>query len=631
MIVSANGIQKSFVTTEVLRNVTFHIEAKEKMALVGVNGAGKSTLFHILRGAMPPDEGQLYLQKNLRIGYLAQNAEISSATTVQEELLQVFEPVVQLENQLRAMEQQMKENADPSLLDTYARLSHDFEEADGYSYQSRVRGVLKGLGFTEAEYQLPISLLSGGQRSRVALGKILLSKPDLLLLDEPTNHLDIDAISWLEGFLASLPGAALIISHDRYFLDKLCTKTLELERGVTSTYNGNYSYYTQEKAAREKAALREYEAQQAEIRHQEEVIAKLRSFNMEKFIRRAQSREKILDKMEILDKPVSLDASMKLTFTPKILSGEDVLSAEGLCKAFDGKRLFQNLNFTVRRGEKVALLGANGTGKTTLFRIIMGQAAADSGYLRLGVKVYPGYYDQEQETLSPGKTILDEIYDAFPQMTLGQIRSVLGSFLFRGEDVFKLIRDLSGGERARVSLCKIMLSQSNFLLLDEPTNHLDIISREILEDNLHRYEGTLLFISHDRYFINRVADKILVLTPEGIQTYLGNYDFYMEHLTKPEAATEQAASPATANKEDYLQQKQSQSELRRKKTRLRRLEDDIEKAEKGIAEIEGQMLLPEFYSSASAFHDLEEKKTALEAQIEDWMHQWDALSEEIGE
>jgi len=462
------------------------------------------------------------------------------------------------------------------------------------------------------------------------LGKLLLQAPDLLLLDEPTNHLDIESISWLESYLAAYKGAAIIISHDRYFLDKLCTKTMEIERGVATVYNGNYSYYIGEKEVRQKVAMREYEAQQTEIKRQEEIITKLRGYGMEKFIRRAQSREKILDKMELIDRPTELNASMNLHFTPSIQSAEIVLTAQEVSKQFDGRELFRGANFQIRRGERVALIGANGIGKTTLFKMIMGQLSPTYGDLHLGVKVYPGYYDQTQENLSPEKSILDEIYDSYPNLTIPQIRNILGSFLFRGDDVFKQIKTLSGGEKARVSLCKIMLGDANFLLLDEPTNHLDIISREILESNLVSYEGTLLFISHDRYFINQVATRIIELTPDEIIPYLGNYDFYLEHRRVIEQK-KQEEQPASINKESYNQQKMASSELRKKKARRNKLEKEIEGAEEQIEMIKEKMLLPEYYSSAQKYSELEQQVEALEGSIMEMMEEWDVLSEELSE
>lgn len=630
MILSTSGIKKSFITHEVLKNVTFHIEAREKLALIGVNGAGKSTLFHILRGEMEPDEGQIFIQKNLRIGYLPQTADYQSDNRIEDELLTVFKSLQEMEAEMRSLEQIMQSGVSPEQMDRYSKLLHDFEEQNGYGYHSMVRGVLNGLGFEEEEYQLPINYLSGGQKTRIMLGKLLLQAPDLLLLDEPTNHLDIESISWLESYLAAYKGAAIIISHDRYFLDKLCTKTMEIERGVATVYNGNYSYYIGEKEVRQKVAMREYEAQQTEIKRQEEIITKLRGYGMEKFIRRAQSREKILDKMELIDRPTELNASMNLHFTPSIQSAEIVLTAQEVSKQFDGRELFRGANFQIRRGERVALIGANGIGKTTLFKMIMGQLSPTYGDLHLGVKVYPGYYDQTQENLSPEKSILDEIYDSYPNLTIPQIRNILGSFLFRGDDVFKQIKTLSGGEKARVSLCKIMLGDANFLLLDEPTNHLDIISREILESNLVSYEGTLLFISHDRYFINQVATRIIELTPDEIIPYLGNYDFYLEHRRVIEQK-KQEEQPASINKESYNQQKMASSELRKKKARRNKLEKEIEGAEEQIEIIKEKMLLPEYYSSAQKYSELEQQVEALEGSIMEMMEEWDVLSEELSE
>ena len=628
MILSCSHVQKAFLTKIVLKDCTFHIEAREKIALIGVNGAGKTTILKILTGEMEPDEGQIYRQRDLRIGYLPQSSDYTSSKRIEEVLLSVFEDLIRMEENMRRLEHEISRASTPELLEEYDRLQQTFTQRDGYQYRSRVRGVLKGLGFQEAEYSLPISQLSGGQRSRVALARLLLEQPDLLLLDEPTNHLDIAAIQWLEGFLASFPGACILISHDRYFLDKLCTRTIELERGVSSEYHGNYTFYVHEKELRARQALKEYNLQQAEIKRQQGIIADLRSRGMEKFIRRAQSREKILDKMEVLDKPTELNANMKLRLVPSTLSGEDVLSAEELSKQFDGNLLFEHVNFQIRRGDKIALLGSNGTGKTTLFKMIMGLVSPTSGYLRTGVKVYPGYYDQQQENLTPGHTVLEEIYDAFPQMTLGEVRNVLGAFLFRGDDVFKQIEALSGGEKARVSLCKIMLADNNFLLLDEPTNHLDIPSREILEDNLIGYEGTILFISHDRYFINRVADKIYELTQDGIRVYPGGYDYYLEHAAVQDQA-EAAKTPASAAEMDFYQQKKLQRERTRKRTRFSRVEKEIEEIEWKLHDIEEKMLDPEFYSSATEFARLEQDKESLDRQLEALMEEWAELSEDL--
>ena len=630
MILSASHLAKAFGVTEILKDVTFHLEDKEKVALVGINGAGKTTLFQILRGAYTADSGSLYIQKGLRIGYLPQNAALESDERIEDELLKVFEPLQRMEDKMRQLEKEMKDTPSPELMEQYSRLQASFERQDGYAYHSHVRGVLKGLGFAESEYELPITLLSGGQKSRVALSKLLLQKPDLLLLDEPTNHLDIDAITWLEEYLSSFAGAALIISHDRYFLDKICTRTIELERGTTQVYSGNYSFYIQEKDARVKAAMREYEAQQAEIRRQEEIIAKLRSFSQEKFIKRAQSREKVLERMDIVEKPITYEEAMKFTFTPKILSGDDVLTAHELSKAFDSKALFSHVNFLIKRGEKIALLGANGTGKSTLFKMIMGQEKADSGQLLRGVKVFPGYYDQEQQSLLPEKTALEEICDAYPLMTLGQVRNVLAAFLFRGDDVFKPIHTLSGGEKARISLCKIMLSECNFLLLDEPTNHLDILSREVLENNLLGYQGTLFFISHDRYFINRVATKIFVLTPDGIEIFLGNYDEYLAKQAEKKAPPVPTKNTAPSEEKiSYLEKKQSAAMLRKLRAKLRDTERKIEQTEGQISGLDQEMLKPENYSSASAYAKLEAQKKEAEDALTLLYEAWEAQSSEL--
>ena len=630
MILSTTGIQKSFDTHEVLKNITFHLEAKEKMALIGINGAGKSTLFHILLGEYEADDGQIFMQKNLKLGYLPQTADYQSDYRIEEELLTVFKPLQEMEAEMHSLEQSMQSDSTGEQMERYSVLLHRYEEQGGYTYRSLVRGVLHGLGFQEAEYTLPINLLSGGQKTRIMLGKLLLQQPDLLLLDEPTNHLDIESIAWLESYLSSFPGAAIIISHDRYFLDRLCTKTMEIERGVSFVYAGNYTAFMADKQQRQKIALREYEAQQAEIKRQEQIISQLRSFGQEKFIKRAQSREKVLDKMERLDRPVQLNASMNLHFTPNIQSGEVVLTVQDAAKQFDHRLLFEHAEFQIRRGEKVALIGSNGIGKTTLFKMILGETGVTSGDLQLGVKVYPGYYDQTQENLSAEKTILNEIYDTYPQLTIPQIRNILGSFLFRGDDVFKPIGQLSGGERARVSLCKIMLSKANFLLLDEPTNHLDIISREILENNLRAYEGTLFFISHDRYFINQVATRILELTPSGVHSYLGNYDFYLEHRRVAEETTVEVKK-ASDSKEAYAQQKTAASELRKKKNRLQKLEQCIEQSEQELQTVKEKMLLPQYYSSAQAYHELEEEAQQLENRIMEAMEEWSVLSEELSE
>ncbi len=629
MILSVSGISKSFDGKEVLRDVSFHIEAREKAALIGINGAGKTTLFHILLGQSQPDQGETYIAKNIRIGYLPQIAEYESENRIEDELLTVFRHLEEMELKMRDMESRMGEDQSESLMNQYAELQRQYEAQDGYQFRSRVRGVLAGLGFEEEEYSLPIRHLSGGQKTRVMLGKLLLQAPDLLLLDEPTNHLDIESLTWLEGYLSSYQGAALIISHDRYFLDRLCTKTIEIELGKARVYNGNYTYYIQEKEFRQKIAVRSYEAQQKEIARQEGIIRELRGRGQEKFIKRAQSREKVLEKMELVERPQSLNASMKLHLEPNVESAQVVLSAQEVCKRFDGRSLFEDINFEIRKGERVALIGANGIGKTTLFKMIMKEERASYGDLHLGVNVFPGYYDQTQENLSPEKTILDEIYDAYPNLTVPEIRNILGCFLFRGDDVFKLIGTLSGGEKARVSLCKIMLTGCNFLLLDEPTNHLDIASREVLEENLKAYRGTLLFISHDRYFINQIATRTLELTPDQMIPYLGGYDFYLEHKRAEEI--QKAQSMITDSKQDFVTRKAGQSELRKIRSRADRLEKEIEQMEEEIEQIKKDMLLPQNYSSASKYQKLEDRMNELSEKIEQNMMEWDDLQKQLEE
>ena len=539
MILSCSNISKSFGDNDILKHISFHIEEHEKAAVVGINGAGKSTLLKIIIGQLAPDEGSVTLSKGATIGYLAQHQDLAGADTIYDALLEVKRPILEMEEQLRRLEAEMKTADGEELeakLSQYSRLSHEFEMANGYACRSEITGVLKGLGFEEEEFSKPIDALSGGQKTRVSLGKLLLTKPDILLLDEPTNHLDMASIAWLETYLKSYTGAVIIVAHDRYFLDRVVTKIVELDCGVGTVFLGNYSAYSDKKAMLRDAQIRAYLNQQQEIRHQEAVIAKLKSFNREKSIRRAESREKMLEKIERIEKPVEVNDTMDIRLEPDVVSGNDVLTVKDLGKAFDSQVLFRNVDFEVKRGERVAIIGNNGTGKTTLLKIINQLIPADTGEIRLGSKVHIGYYDQEHQVLHMEKTLFDEIQDTYPTMNNTQIRNTLASFLFTGDDVFKLIRDLSGGERGRVSLAKLMLSDANFLLLDEPTNHLDITSKEILESALNRYTGTVLYVSHDRYFINRTATRILDLTGQTFVNYIGNYDYYLEKREDVEAA-----------------------------------------------------------------------------------------------
>ncbi|MBP3628756.1 MAG: ABC-F family ATP-binding cassette domain-containing protein, partial [Anaerotignum sp.] len=571
MILACRQLHKAYGIDVILEKITFHIEEREKAAIVGVNGAGKTTLFKVLTGEISADGGEFYLKKDTSVGYLAQNIHIESDKTIYEEMLSVFEKIIQTEANLREMENEMGGLSGQALADKmeeYAALQHYFEQHDGYSYQSRMKGVLKGLGFTESDFNRPMNQLSGGQKTRVHLGKLLLSKPDVLLLDEPTNHLDIASIEWLEDFLRTYPGSVLIISHDRYFLDRIVTKVIEIENKKSYVDNGNYSFYWQQKEINREIQQKAYDMQQKEIKHQEDVIRTLRQFNREKSIKRAESREKVLDKMERIDRPDALPDQMRLTLTPFLTSGNDVLHAENLSKSYGGQKIFQGVSFDVKRSDKVAIIGPNGVGKSTLFRMLLKEVSSDSGLIRFGTNVFVGYYDQEQAKLDESKTIFEEISDSYPTLTQGQIRNMLAAFVFTGDDVFKPISALSGGEKGRVSLAKIMLSKANTLMLDEPTNHLDMFSKEVLESAINRYEGTCIYISHDRYFINKTAEKILELTPDGVILYNDNYDYYLEKKAErarneaekalqnsQKATTTVAAQPISETKNDWLKQK----------------------------------------------------------------------------
>ena len=531
MVLACNNISKSFGIDEIIKNASFHIEEREKAAIVGINGAGKTTLLRIIMGEYQADSGEVIIAKDRTIGYLAQHQKLSGDNTIYDELLSVKKDIIELEQKIRRLELEMhsKEGVElEAVMEAYSKSTHQFELQNGYAYKSEVVGVLKGLGFDESDFEKKMNTLSGGQKTRVALGRLLLSKPDIIMLDEPTNHLDMNSIAWLENYLVNYDGSVIIVAHDRYFLDKVVTKVIEVERGIVSVFSGNYSDYAAKKKQLMDAKLKEYYNQQRDIKHQEEVIAKLKSFNREKSIKRAESREKLLDKIEVIDKPITEQETMHFKLEPAKESGNDVLSVEGLSKAFGGNRLFDNVSFEIKKGEKVALIGNNGTGKTTILKIINHIIDADAGKVKLGANVEIGYYDQEHNVLHMDKTAFDEIGDAYPDMTNTQIRNMLACFLFTGDDVFKKISDLSGGERGRVSLAKLMLSNANFLILDEPTNHLDIMSKEILESALNRYTGTVLYVSHDRYFINKTASRIMELSANTVTNYIGNYDYYLE-------------------------------------------------------------------------------------------------------
>lgn len=628
---------------QVLKNVSFHIEDHEKAAIVGINGAGKTTLLRIIVGEMTPDDGQVVLAKDKTLGYLAQNSTVDTSHTIYEELLSVKADLLRLEEKIRECENDMKHadgDALEDLMKQYTSLTHAFETGGGYLYRSELVGVLKGLGFTEDEFSKPVATLSGGQKTRVALGRLLLQNPDLIILDEPTNHLDMTSIAWLETYLLNYKGAVLIVSHDRYFLDRIAGKVIEIDQSKATTFMGNYSDYAVKKEQLRVAAWNAYMNQQRNIKHQEEVIEKLKSFNREKSIKRAESREKMLDKIEVIEKPSEVRTDMKLTLTPRILSGNDVLTVEHLSKSFDSHKLFTDVNFEIKRGEHVAIIGDNGSGKTTLLKILNGLIPADQGTFRLGSNVEIGYYDQEHHVLHSEKTLFEEISDDYPYLNNTQIRNVLAAFLFTGEDVFKRISDLSGGERGRVSLAKLVLSNANFLILDEPTNHLDIMSKEILEDALNGYEGTILYVSHDRYFINRTAHRILDLTEGQFISYVGNYDYYLEKHDTVMAAIE-ANAPQNADadsavaakaaesevKLDWKAQKEEQARLRKKENDLKKCEEKIAELEARISEIDTEMSDPTIGTQVAKLQELSKEQTSCQEQLEKLYEQWEELAE----
>lgn len=669
MILACNHLSKAFTLQTVINDATFHLEDREKAAIVGVNGAGKSTLLKLIVGELSPDEGEVILAKGKTLGYLAQHQDVTSEASIYETMLEVKREVIGLEERIRAMEHEMTSlsgDALADLMETYARSMERFEQMGGYAWKSEVIGVLKGLGFAENEFERPVCTLSGGQKTRVFLGRLLLSRPDVLLLDEPTNHLDMNSIAWLETFLINYPGSVLIVAHDRYFLDRVVTKIFEVEQGNVITFKGNYSAYAEKKRQLFEARMRQYLNQQAEIKHQEEVIAKLKSFNREKSIKRAESREKMLSKIEVLDKPQEVDSSMHITLTPNVVSGNDVLTAEDLSMSFPGRPLFSGVNLDIKRGERVAIIGDNGTGKTTLLKLITGTLPADSGKLTLGAKVHVGYYDQEHQVLHMEKTLFQELSDTYPTMTNTEIRNILAAFLFTGDDVFKRIGDLSGGERGRVSLAKLMLSECNFLILDEPTNHLDITSREILENALSHYTGTVLFVSHDRYFINQTATRILELTNQTFVNYIGNYDYYLEKkeeltaLAAAGALTEQLGNSATAgmsgtspasgmsgsssgtgspagsgtipsgtsdSKLSWAQQKEAQAKERKRQNNLAKTEKEIEQLEAKKDELMDQINDPEVASNAGRLLELSREVEKVQSRLDELYEIWEELAE----
>ncbi len=641
MILSCNHISKAFGTDQILSDVAFHIEDQEKAAIVGINGAGKSTLLKIIVGELAADEGEVILAKGKTLGYLAQHQDLDSSNTIYNELKEVKRPIIEMENQLRSLEIQMKDARGEELeqmLTTYSRLNHTFELENGYAWQSEITGVLKGLGFEEAEFDKVVSTLSGGQKTRVSLGKLLLSKPDIILLDEPTNHLDMESIAWLETYLLNYNGAVIIVAHDRYFLNRVVSKVIELELAHCSVYHGNYTAYSEKKAMIRAAQMKAYLNQQQEIRHQEEVIAKLKSFNREKSIKRAESREKMLAKVDLIEKPTEMNDEMKISLEPNIVSGNDVLTVRNLSKSFGRQKLFSGIDMDIKRGERVAIIGSNGTGKTTILKLINALLPSDSGTIMLGSKVHIGYYDQEHHVLHMEKTVFEELQDAYPNLGNTKVRNLLAAFLFTGDDVFKRISDLSGGERGRVSLAKLMLSEANFLILDEPTNHLDITSKEILENALKNYTGTVLYVSHDRYFINQTATRILELTGQTLINYIGNYDYYLEkkelmnQLYAEQGAAcgnmQNTAVPAESeNKQDWKAQKEEQARIRKRQNDLKKVEDEIHKLETRDGEIDELLNQEEIFSDVAKLLELNQQKADIQKKLEELYEKWEELAE----
>ncbi len=639
MLLACQNISKAFGTKEILHDVNFHINEKEKIAIVGINGSGKTTLLKIIMGEETPDNGQVIIAKDTTIGYLSQHQDISFDNTIYGEMLATKQYILDLETSIRKLEKDMKHAEGEELekiLETYNRLSSKYDRDNGYSYESEITGVLKGLGFSPEDYDRHINTLSGGQKMRIALGRLLLTRPDLIILDEPTNHLDMPSISWLEGFLASYSGSVLIVSHDRYFIDRIVTKVIEIDNKKATIYHGNYTYFADKRAELRASMMKAYLNQQAQIKHQEAVITKLKQFNREKSIKRAESREKMLDKIDVLDKPTEITSEMRLTLEPSVESGNDVLTVSHLAKSFGKEALFTDLDFEIKRGEKVALIGGNGTGKTTILKMINHIVSKDAGTIALGSRVHIGYYDQEHQVLSLHKTIFEEISDAYPDLNNTKIRNVLAAFLFTGDDVFKKIEDLSGGERGRVSLAKLMLSPANFLILDEPTNHLDIQSKSILEDAIRSYTGTVLVVSHDRYFINRIATRILELKDQKLYSFIGNYEYYDSHKEQvytaaaavaPELADSvpDTTAPVSSAKDDYKKQKEEQARIRKKENDIKKTEQQIEQIEAEISEIDREFEKPEIATNSAKLGELSKKREELSSKLSSLYETWEDL------
>ena len=637
MILSCNHISKSYGVETILNDCSFFINDNEKAAIVGNNGAGKSTTMKIIMGELSPDDGNVIIGKDKTIGYLAQYQDLGSDTTIYEEVKSVKQNLIDMEQKLLEYEKEMaKVSGDElsKLIETYTNLEHRFQLLNGYSYKSEIEGVIKGLGFTEDDFNKSVGNLSGGQKTRVALCKLLLEKPDIIMLDEPTNHLDLNSIKWLETYLLNYNGAVLIISHDRYFLDKIVSKVIEIENHKAHVYSGNYSDFAVKKQELRVATMNAYLKQQSEIKHQKEVIAKLRSYKQEKFYKRAESREKQLEKMDLIEKPEELKNNMTIKLEPDIVSGNDVLSVENLEKSYN-TLLFKNISFEIKRGEHVAIIGDNGTGKTTILKIINGLVDADSGMIKLGTNVHIGYYDQEQHNLTDENTLFEEIANSYPNMTNTKIRNTLAAFMFTGEDVFKRVSDLSGGEKGRLSLAKLMLSEANLIILDEPTNHLDMASKEILENAINNYTGTVLYVSHDRYFINQTANRILELTNTKLINYLGNYDYYeekKEELTATFAPKEEktkAEKTTSSNKQDYLERKAEAARIRKLKNDISKVEEKIKKYEDRLNELDEMVAYPSVSTNSAKLNEIGKEQNEISDKLDKLMEEWEILSDQL--
>lgn len=639
IILSGKNIKKSYGIDTIIEDATFTVQETDKIGVVGVNGAGKSTLFKILTGDIERDEGDIYFGKDISPSYMSQDFEFDSESNIWDELVSVFAPLIKMEARIKELEAEISRLSSKgdseelnNKLNTYSNLQQKFEAENGFGYKSQIRGILKGLGFSQEDYDKKINTLSGGQKTRVALGKILLTKHDILLLDEPTNYLDIESVQWLEEFLKAYKGALLIISHDRYFLDMVTNRIFEMENKRLKEYDGNYTKYVDRKEAEQEQLLKDYALQQREIERQQAIITRFRQYNREKSIKQAESREKALERMEKMDRPEALPKSVRFKFDPKFRSGNDVLMVDDASMSYD-RQLFHNVSFEIKRGDRVALLGPNGIGKTTLMKIILGRVKPKSGYIKFGTQVFPGYYEQEHEHLNMDKLVIDEIWDEYTELNQTEIRTKLAAFLFEGEDVFKEVYKLSGGERSRLALLKLMLSKSNFLLMDEPTNHLDIPSKEVLENALSNYGGTVLLISHDRYFLNKVATKIIELSTDGCTMYPGNYSYYVAKrpAIEQEIVDKNETDKPSANKTDWHKNKEEKANQRRQQKRFEAVEKEIEISEARIKEIDVLMTEPEIFSDHIKCAELHEEGKALKIKLEELYEEWGELSEAIAD